>query len=225
MQIALLAAGITELILNPMTIDFAWPSNQVITVSQTRTIAKNVNRGMSLSCQKQNDVMPASQVQLLRLYTISVFRVRKVLFKTLLVVQCALDAIHCFTMGKGLPVKALTGIVYDKVNHRPRLPLLRPRLLLQCLLRNRPHPFLHRDQLFWSTILYHRHWLRTKESAMMVNTSFMDYVINVPISPSQLLSLWLHSLFQAVWLATIFCRLRKESPMSFSSLNILKTCI
>jgi hypothetical protein len=127
MQIALLAAGIPELILNPMAIDFAWRSNQVITVSQTRMIAKNVKRGMSLPCQKQNDVMPASQVQLLRLYTISVFRVRGVLIKSLLVVQCALDAIHRLTMGLGLP-EALTGIVYDKVNRHLQLPLLRPRL-------------------------------------------------------------------------------------------------
>jgi hypothetical protein len=127
MQIALLAAGIPELILNPMAIDFAWRSDQVITVSQTRMIAKNVKRGMSLPCQKQNDVMPASQVQLLRLYTISVFRVRGVLIKSLLVVQCALDAIHRLTMGLGLP-EALTGIVYDKVNRHLQLPLLRPRL-------------------------------------------------------------------------------------------------
>jgi hypothetical protein len=128
MQIALLAAGIPELILNPMASDFAWPSNQVITVSQTRMIAKNVKRGMSLPCQKQNDVMPASQVHLHRLYTIPVFCVRGVLIKTLLVVQCALDAIHCFMMGLGLPVEALTGIVYDKVNRHLQLPLLRPRL-------------------------------------------------------------------------------------------------
>jgi hypothetical protein len=127
MQIALLAAGIPKLILNPMAIDFARPSIQVITVSQTRMIAKNVKRGMSLPCQKQNDVMPASQVQLLRLYTISVFRVRGVLIKSLLVVQCALDAIHRLTMGLGLP-EALTGIVYDKVNRHLQLPLLRPRL-------------------------------------------------------------------------------------------------